>query len=235
MINFEFSDEPQILRVFNFLPDTLEFCGESDCYVAPGTGLPEYCTLDAPPTAIQGKTAVWHDSCWQFMEDHRGMVVYDTLTRTELVIAELGVLPERVTMTKPTSHFDYWNGDVWLPNIHNVKSAQIAAIKIYRDSITADYIIIDGNHFHSDANSRIQQMSLTRMGLAKQVPEGLMWQTKNNGLIALTNDIAAQFETVTMDHDMRLFANAQHHILAVEALEDIQAVQDYDYSTGWQP
>lgn len=38
MINFEFSDEPQILRVFNFLPDTLEFCGESDCYVAPERG-----------------------------------------------------------------------------------------------------------------------------------------------------------------------------------------------------
>ncbi|SUG68553.1 putative cytoplasmic protein [Salmonella enterica subsp. enterica] len=54
-------------------------------------------------------------------------------------------------------------------------------------------------------------------------------------MIELTNDIAAQFETVTMDHDMRLFANAQRHIAAVEALEDIEAVLDYDYSTGWQP
>ncbi|MCV5480664.1 hypothetical protein OFN48_35520, partial [Escherichia coli] len=25
-----------------------------------------------------------------------------------------------------------------------------------------------------------------------------------------------------------------HHIAAVEALDDIQAVLDYDYSTGWQ-
>ncbi|MCR2424103.1 DUF4376 domain-containing protein, partial [Salmonella enterica] len=79
------------------------------------------------------------------------------------------------------------------------------------------------------------QMSLTRMGQAQQIPAGLMWQAKNNGLIELTNDIAAQFETVTMDHDMRLFANAQRHIAAVEALEDIEAVLDYDYSTGWQP
>lgn len=61
-------------------------------------------------------------------------------------------------------------------------------------------------------------MSLTRMGQTKQIPAGLMWQTKNNGLIELTNDIAAQFETVTMDHDMHLFANAQRHIAAVEAL-----------------
>ncbi|MEA6881818.1 hypothetical protein ONJ40_23885, partial [Salmonella enterica subsp. enterica serovar Montevideo] len=47
--------------------------------------------------------------------------------------------------------------------------------------------------------------------------------------------IAAQFETVTMDHDMRLFANAQRHIAAVEALGDIQEVLDYDYSSSWQP
>lgn len=144
--------------------------------------------------------------------------------------------------TPPPDNFYRLKGHEWVYDIvlfnlalEGAKTHVIKTIKTYRDSITADYIIIDGNHFHSDANSRIQQMSLTRMGLAKQVPEGLMWQTKNNGLIALTNDIAAQFETVTMDHDMRLFANAQHHILAVEALEDIQAVQDYDYSTGWQP
>lgn len=117
----------------------------------------------------------------------------------------------------------------------SIKTDKIQQIKKQRDTITADYIIIDGNHFHSDANSRIQQLSLTKMGQAKQIPEGLMWQTKNNGLIALTNDIAAQFESVTMDHDMRLFANAQQHIAAVEALEDIQAVMEYDYSTGWQP
>lgn len=112
---------------------------------------------------------------------------------------------------------------------------KIIAIKAHRDTLTADYIIIDGHHFHSDTSSRIQQLSLTKMGQAKQVPPGLMWQTKNHGLIELTNEIAAQFETVTLEHDMRLFANAQRHIAAVEALEDIQAVLDYDYTPGWQP
>lgn len=134
------------------------------------------------------------------------------------------------------------NGNTWVYDaasfaivLDNAKSRVKQAIKVQRDTVTADYIVIDGNHFHSDANSRIQQMSLTRMGQAKQIPAGLMWQTKNNGLTELTNEIAAQFETVTMDHDMRLFANAQRHIAAVEALGDIQEVLDYDYSSGWQP
>ncbi|MDI5434700.1 type I-E CRISPR-associated protein Cas7/Cse4/CasC, partial [Salmonella enterica subsp. enterica serovar Kentucky] len=40
----------------------------------------------------------------------------------------------------------------------------VRSIKAHRDTVTTDYIVIYGNHFHSDANSRIQQMSLTRMG-----------------------------------------------------------------------
>ncbi|KFS50767.1 hypothetical protein SEEB0236_11695 [Salmonella enterica subsp. enterica serovar Bareilly str. CFSAN000236] len=134
------------------------------------------------------------------------------------------------------------NGNTWVYDaasfaivLDNAKSRVKQAIKVRRDEVTADYIVIDDYHFHSDASSRIQQMSLTRMGQAQQIPAGLMWQTKNNGLIELTNDIAAQFETITVDHDMRLFANAQRHIAAVEALGDIQEVLDYDYSSGWQP
>lgn len=150
--------------------------------------------------------------------------------------------PLEFITTPPPGKFYRLQGNEWVYDealfvsaLESVKAQVIQAIKAHRDDVTADYIVIDGNHFHSDANSRIQQMSLTRMGQAQQIPAGLMWQAKNNGLIELTNDIAAQFEAVTMDHDMRLFANAQRHIAAVEALEDIEAVLDYDYSTGWQP
>ncbi|EFO1271081.1 DUF4376 domain-containing protein [Escherichia albertii] len=125
--------------------------------------------------------------------------------------------------------------DSILKFISEIKEDIIRRIKSKRDYITTDYIILNGYHFHSDTNSRIQQLSLTKMGAEKQIPLGLMWKTKNNGLIELTNEIAAQFESVTMAHDMRLFANAQRHIAAVETLGDIQAVLDYDYSTGWQP
>ncbi|HGK4756545.1 TPA: DUF4376 domain-containing protein [Enterobacter cloacae] len=122
-----------------------------------------------------------------------------------------------------------------LMTLAKIKTDKIQQIKEKRDEIIADFIIIESYFFHSDTNSRIQQLSLTKMGQEKKIPKGLMWQTKNKGLIELTNDIAAQFETVTMDHDMRLFANAQRHIAAVVELENIQAVIDYDYSTGWQP
>ncbi|EAU0220224.1 DUF4376 domain-containing protein [Salmonella enterica subsp. enterica] len=150
--------------------------------------------------------------------------------------------PLKFITSPPPGEFFRLNGDKWVYDamlfataLENTKAQVVQAIKARRDEVTADYIVIGDYHFHSDSSSRIQQMSLTKMGQAKQIPKGLMWQTKNLGLLELTNDIAAQFESVTMDHDMRLFANAQQHIAAVEALEDIQAVQEYDYSTGWQP
>lgn len=150
--------------------------------------------------------------------------------------------PFKIITTPPPDNFYILEDDKWVYNktlftvaLENTKSQVTQEIKNRRDEITVDYIIINNHYFHSDTNSRIQQISLTKMGAEKKIPPGLMWKTKNNGLIELTNEIAAQFESVTMDHDMRLFANAQHHITAVEALDDIQAVLDYDYSTGWQP
>lgn len=149
---------------------------------------------------------------------------------------------KELVTTPPPGEFYRLDGDEWIFDaaryngaLSSMKARFEQAIKTRRDEATADYIVIEGNHFHSDANSRIQQMSLTKMGQAKQIPANLMWQTKNNGLIPLTNEIAAQFEMVTMDHDMRLFANAQRHIAAVEAITDIQTLQDYDYTAGWQP
>ncbi|KYI90905.1 hypothetical protein AIZ10_23450, partial [Salmonella enterica subsp. enterica serovar Typhimurium] len=46
--------------------------------------------------------------------------------------------------------------------LDSVNAQVIQAIKAHRDDVTAFYIVIDVNHFLSDANSRIQQMSLTR-------------------------------------------------------------------------
>lgn len=148
----------------------------------------------------------------------------------------------KLVTTPPPGEYYRLDGDKWIYDaaafaaaLAQVKERAEQDIKAHRDAVTADYIVIDGNHFHSDASSRIQQMTLAKMGQAGAVPPGLMWQTKNNGLIELTNDIAAQFETVTIAHDMRLFATAQAHIAAVNALETIDDVNAYDWSQGWQP
>jgi len=119
------------------------------------------------------------------------------------------------------------------PPLAEVKATKAAAIRQHRDALTEDHIVIDGKHYHSDPKSRIQQMGLAKLAAANAIPPGLQWMTKNAGLVTMTNDIALQFEPVTLAHDMALFAAAQAHIDALEALESAQAVQDYDFTDGW--
>ncbi|ENO0459427.1 DUF4376 domain-containing protein [Salmonella enterica] len=144
--------------------------------------------------------------------------------------------------TPPPGEFYRLEGDKWVYDpeafaaaLAQAKAQMVEEIKTYRDRLTTDYIVIDDIRFHSDPLSRTQQTTLTRMGQAGTVPAGLMWKTRSSEFIEMTNELAAQFEPVTMAHDTRLFANAQRHIDAVEILEDIQMVQIYDYSDGWQP
>ncbi|HCT3324831.1 TPA: DUF4376 domain-containing protein [Enterobacter cloacae] len=235
MNTFEYSDEPRHFRIFNFTADTQEYLGESDALVEPHTGLPSYCTLIQPPDCPEGYALVFRDDSWHTIEDHRGKIVADTTTGLEIAITDLGPLPENITTVLRDNIFSSWDGKKWIPDIESAKQYQIANIKARRDSLSSEYINIDGYHFHSDTNSRIQQITLTKMGKAGLIPPGLMWQTKNSGLIELTNEIAAQFEDVTIAHDMRLFANALQHIASVNSLENINDILAYDYSEGWQP
>ncbi|NPK74645.1 hypothetical protein HC506_09925, partial [Escherichia coli] len=90
MNTFTFSDEAQILTVYNFSQDSQEYIGESDAYIAPNTGLPNYCTLISPPEKVPGFTPVWENETWRLIEDHRGQTVYNKVDGSQLIIQELG-------------------------------------------------------------------------------------------------------------------------------------------------
>jgi len=115
----------------------------------------------------------------------------------------------------------------------DLKAAKAAAIRARRDALAESHIVINGNQYHSDVKSRIQQMALAKLAAQDAIPAGLHWMTKNNGPVLLTNDIALQFEPVTLAHDVALFAAAQTHIDAVNALDTAQGVHAYDDTTGW--
>lgn len=235
MINFSFSEEPQILPVHNYHPATKEYIGPSDCYIPPNTGLPAGCALVGPGECRPGYTFVWAGEAWELVEDHRGITVYNTENGSRMTVTELGPLPDNLTAVAPESQFDKWTENGWQKDVTAIKANLISNIKKHRDQLTAEYIIVDGYHFHSDTNSRIQQMTLTKMGKENKIPPGLMWQTKNSGLVELTNELASKFEDVTIEHDMRLFARALEHISAVNALESAEDALAYDITQGWQP
>lgn len=101
-------------------------------------------------------------------------------------------------------------------------------IKAERDRRKSLGVQADGNWFHSDADSRIQQLALTIMG--QTMPAGIQWKTMSGSFVEMTPTLASQIFAATAALDQAIFAAAETHRVAMEA----SAVPgDYDFSGGW--
>lgn len=101
-------------------------------------------------------------------------------------------------------------------------------IKAERDRRKVAGTPVGANTFHSDPDSRIQQIGLVMMGAA--LPAGVMWKTLNGGFVEMTPTLAGQIFQATAARDVAIFAAAEAHIAAAAASADPLA---YDFSAGW--
>lgn len=101
-------------------------------------------------------------------------------------------------------------------------------IKAERDRRKSLGVQADGNWFHSDADSRIQQLALTIMG--QTMPAGIQWKTMSDEFVLMTPTLAVQIFTATATLDQVLFSNATTHRTAMMAAA---VPSEYDFSTGW--
>lgn len=111
---FKLSAENRIVKVFNFAPKTNELIGPADAWVVAHTGLPANCTTDKPPVLKTNQAAVYTDTGWQVVEDHRGATIYDISNGSASRLDQLGPIPADKTRIAPTSEFDAWNGKKWV-------------------------------------------------------------------------------------------------------------------------
>lgn len=116
----------------------------------------------------------------------------------------------------------------------NHAAALVAAwnrIKAERDRRKSLGVKVGDHWYHSDADSRIQQISLFVMGAA--VPP-VQWKTLTTSpppvFVTMTQAIAAGIFQNTAASDAAIFAAAEAHRVAMEASAN---PQDYDCSGGW--
>lgn len=88
-----------------------------------------------------------------------------------------------------------------------------------------------GYRFHSDPDSRIQQLGLVMMGAS--LPAGIQWKTLGGGFVTMTPQLAGAIFQATAAGDTAIFAAAEAHRAAINAMTDWQAIADYDFSGGW--
>lgn len=121
------------------------------------------------------------------------------------------------------------NGNPVLQDPPKPTPAQIwEAIKSERERRKQGGVNVGGRWFHSDANSRIQQIGLVMMGT--NIPANLQWKTMGGEFVAMTPALATQIFQAVAAHDMAVFGTAEMHRVRMEASPEPWA---YDYSTGW--
>ena len=105
-------------------------------------------------------------------------------------------------------------------------------IKAERDRRKYLGVKVGAHWYHSDDSSRIQQLALAMMGAA--IPAGLQWKTLTTTpppvFVAMTPALAQGIFTATAASDAAIFAAAEVHRVAVEAMSD---PENYDCSGGW--
>lgn len=115
-----------------------------------------------------------------------------------------------------------------LPEARRAKWLQVQA---ERDRRKGEGVAVAGYVFHSDPDSRIQQLGLVMMGAS--MPAGLMWKTVGGQYVQMTPTLALQLFQATAASDQAIFAAGEAHRNAIDSLTDLDAVVNYDFSGGW--
>ncbi|UEM37996.1 tail fiber assembly protein [Pectobacterium aquaticum] len=113
------------ITVYHVNPATREYQSASYEYVMQGVGLPADSYADEPELPPVGKALrrSADGKAWAVVPDYRGQTVYSTETRQAQTVTQFGELPDNVTLLKPSTEFDVWNGKAWVLD----KEAQAAA------------------------------------------------------------------------------------------------------------
>ena len=116
-------------------------------------------------------------------------------------------------------------------NQASARAAKWEAIKVERDRRKALGVKVGAHWYHSDAASRIQQISLFVMGAS--VPP-IQWKTLTTTpppvFVMMTQSIAAGIFQNTAASDAAIFAAAETHRIALEASP---TPETYDFTGGW--
>ncbi|MCC8422973.1 tail fiber assembly protein [Photorhabdus thracensis] len=115
------------IKVYHTNQITREFTNSDIEYVMLGVSLSAGAYPDAPELPKSDDLAVCRSEngeCWETVPDYRGKIAYNTQTRAQQEVTELGKLPETLTFKQPATHFDKWAGKEWATDKDALKASQ---------------------------------------------------------------------------------------------------------------
>lgn len=122
-------------------PQTREYMGATLENVMFDVSLQSGAYLDEPKLPKKENQAIRRKedgSAWEIVDDYRDSVAYDTQTKQPIMIDFIGSLPETLTLLKPTSQFDKWNGKKWVTDEQAIKKAQINLVAKQKEELSKE-------------------------------------------------------------------------------------------------
>lgn len=147
------------------------------------------------------------------------------------------------TSATPGASRANWTGHEWvdLPyatpaspaDVHQAVRAELwERIKAERDRRKFAGFQVGAHWFHSDPDSRTQQLMLYAKAVSgRQVPV-VPWKTHGGAFVPMTAELAEDIGDAATAHDIALFTHAEALRMAVDAAENPSSV---DITAGWPP
>ncbi|QXI32777.1 tail fiber assembly protein [Pseudomonas promysalinigenes] len=148
-----------------------------------------------PPVLKAGVAALINrdNNGWEIVPDHRGATVYTTDTGEPRQWLALGDLPEGYTLQAPSTEFDTWEGEQWVPD--EAAIAEAARVVAYRKQALATQYSTERIGTLQDAVDlemaseaevaaltawKVYRVELSRMDITAKVPTADDWPISPN-------------------------------------------------------
>lgn len=157
--------EAGYITVFNYDGETREYLSSSIEYLAVGVGIPANSCIDAP-NIIKEDFAVCRtsdDKAWEYIVDHRGEVVYSTMTGEKITITVPGDYPRNATTQSPATPYDKWNGSQWITDSKAQHAADVAEAERQKTSLLAEAAEVIAPLADAQAGGYIDDADLPRL------------------------------------------------------------------------
>ncbi|WP_063657587.1 tail fiber assembly protein [Candidatus Arsenophonus triatominarum] len=116
----------RIFKAYTYTSDTHELLGPCDAYTDETHDILPFHTEKKPIDKKEGFAVVFNEQNqeWEYQEDHRGLVLFDTKSRQSVTLEKLGKVPEYLTSLAPQSEYDVWDGEKWVKDAEAEKLAE---------------------------------------------------------------------------------------------------------------
>ena len=163
----------------------------------------------------------------------RAAVITNGVVSNIIEVEALDVFPGLVEATGARIGDLYANGVFTQPAPDRVAAREDKweQIKAERERRQKLGVKVGDHWFHSDADSRTQQLGLVILGA--NIPPNQQWKTLTHAgdvFVTLTQALAGGIFQATMLSDMAVFAAGKKHRMALEASEH---PENYVFTTGW--